>query len=97
MQHYDVYGLLFNTFIENILWKNLKKLRTSATSRPDAWKKIASLLNSSPELFWSIIKLYSSSFNPMLKSLNNKDFMHPKLLGKGTAQLKFLKKKFFLN
>jgi len=42
-------------------------------------------------LFWKIIKLYSSSFNPIFNSLNNKYLTSPGLLGKGTAQIKILK------
>jgi len=35
--------------------------------------------------------LYSSSFNPIFNSLNNKYFTFPDLLNKGTAQIKILK------
>jgi len=35
--------------------------------------------------------LYSSSFNPIFNSLNNKYLTSPGLLGKGTAQIKILK------
>jgi hypothetical protein len=49
-------------------------------------------------LFWAIIKLYSSSFNPIFNSLNNKYLtLHPGtgitkgFLSKSTAQIKILK------
>lgn len=42
----------------------------------------------SPLLFWTIIKLYSSSFNPMLNSLNNKHFSEPGFFEQDLAQIK---------
>ena len=76
-------------------WKKIASLLNSNVAPSRAVPRLPALrlgqkVNVNPGLFWSIIKLYSSLFNPMLKSLNNK-YLHPGLLGKGTAQLKILK------
>lgn len=79
--------------LSKILYKNyLNKLKSSTNS--NSWKKLTTLLKPSaryaisPLLFWTIVKLYSSSFNPMLNSLNNKYLTVPGFLGQGIAQIK---------
>jgi hypothetical protein len=61
-----------------------------------AWNFISSLLipasKSNTVLFWAVIKLYSSSFNPML-SLNNNYYSLTNFLNKSSSQIKIFKNK----
>jgi Mitochondrial ribosomal protein (VAR1) len=79
--------------LSKILYKNyLNKLKSSTNF--NSWKKLTTLLKPSasyalsPLLFWTIVKLYSTSFNPMLNSLNNNYFTVPGFFGQGIAQIK---------
>lgn len=85
---------------------NLNKFKLStnpllwgaAEREPDLWKNIINLIKPSSKLtdtklFWVLIKLYSSLFNPMLSTFNFNNSILPQIniFSKSNAQIKLLK------
>ena len=93
---YDFETILFNKASHKSLYFNyLKNLKSF--NNISAWKNISSLLKSASEtnamLFWTVIKLYSTSFNPMLSlSFYNQFYSINDILNKNssTSQIKFV-------